>query len=1517
MQIGVGGAGGDGGHAGAVRIGSNGDIVTEGSLSTAIAAASIGGNGGRGGGSISTTLASQGKVAVTLGGGGGSGGASSGVTVANAGTITTLGAQSGGIFAQSLGGNGGAGGFVVEGGINVSAVDDVPAGDLSVDVGGAGGDGGEAGTVLVLNTAAITTKNYASDGIFAQSMGGHGGAGGTVYSGEANVLTDSTFNVEVNVGGSGGAGGEGNTVTVENYDTVSTGGDDSDAIFAQSVGGSGGKGGGSYNILLNVMAQAEHSANYQVTVGGSGGKGATPGAVAVSNYQSISTTGTDSDGIFAQTVGGDGGAGGSGGNILINAGSAPANSQNTYKASVQIAVGGSGGTGQDATAVNVTNETGASIATTGPTANGIFAQAVGGGGGNGGSASGYSLSLTGLCGLSGAKTFSYSCRNPSGSGSTTTYSFNGNIGGDGGAGGNGSIVTVDNIDGTVSTKGTASHAIMAQSIGGGGGNGGSGSTGIGTFTSDTTAQNIAKVLSDATKLDPYTALTSWTSFGFSLGGKGGATGDGEEVSVVNGGFLSTAGDSSYGILAQSVGGGGGAGGAAASSPVHSLSIGGNGSGGGDGGLVKVTNESGASITTQGAGALGILAQSIGGGGGDTGIKQSVVANPQLDISIGGEAGVSGNGGQVTIGNTATAISTAGRAASAVFAQSIGGGGGSAIDGLEGATGTFAVSGSGSAQGNGGSVSVTHSGSIETATSATLDDSTAAHGIFAQSIGGGGGYAGSIVMGSADDFGSGLSLGSTSTSSGNGGAVTVVASGSITTLGGSSVGIFAQSVGGGGGVAGSADSFSGSSVLIGNGGGSGTGGAVTVTYAGDQTLSTTGAGAHGIFAQSVGGPGSSTSTATKVSVNVSAGVSASGAGAHGIFAQSAGDGTGAIDIVVAETGLVEGGSASTIAGGDDGAGVFIVGGTSSTLTNKGTIQSVEGGSGRAIVAADTTLTINNTGTITGAICSDGDCEPSSNAAVTASTLVAVSAVAGVPAVARLAATADVAVAGSKIVLNNETTGVINTGEAFLVDSHVNKGTLNIGGSGKILTTGHRGEFSHLETARLLLDLDARRNVADGVEVSGAADLAGKAVVKIVDMGLPKARDSVTIVKAGGGLSDRSATSFSVEPSMVANYVLEFANPDQVDLSYEIDFANPQILAASNENQRGVTGEIQRLFGQGALDATFAGLTAISNSSSYATAMDSLGAESYADGQLAALYSSMLFNDSLMSCAERAGDYRFVRQGQCGWVRLQARQLEQNGGRDHIGFKQNSFQYAGGGQVHVGNGWHVGGALSYEDSDLELNDDLGTADGWQLQGGIVAKKQIDATTIAGALSVGRAEFDMERNVFGGATARGDARLWVASAQMRAAHAFEHGNWYVKPFADLGVDHIAMDEFDEKGPGSVNLHVDDQNDTYVYVQPAVEIGGEVDLGGKTLVRPKLTLGITQFLTDAAPSATARFRDSPSNIGHFDSKSELDRTSFDVGLSADVISGRGWVVSIGGNGRFSDNTESYGGHLRLSIPF
>ncbi len=844
------------------------------------AADSTGGDGGlvtvTNNGSITATgLGARGIYAQSLGGGGGDGGDSSGIAAfGGSGSATSDGkavqvrnngniiSSDSAIFAQSLGGGGGNGGS--------------STGWFSM--GGSGGSGGDADRVTVSSHGNLTTFENNANAIFAQSLGGGGGNGG-------NSTAVGAF-VAVAVGGSGEKGGFGSSVQVGFSSpfvpdpvtgSLTTWGMNANGILAQSVGGGGGNGGFAVSAAVGIGGAAA------LGLGGKGGGGNNAADVQLlfGNASSqIVTFGENSNGIFAQSVGGGGGTGG------MSIAAAVSN-----KFTAAIALGGDGGTGGHGSVVFVgsaANPILGNILTFGNSASGILAQSVGGGGGKGGVAIAGSASLKGVnfamggSGLGGGNAsftsvtngafiqttgtdshgiFAQSVGGGGGGGGFAIAagvalegSINVGLGGSAGPGGNGgTVVLQNNATSSVNTWGNHSNGLFAQSVGGGGGDGGFAiAGGVGQGTTAT----------------------------FGIGGSGAAGGFGSNVQLTNNGLITTHGEISHGIFAQSQGGGGGSGGFALAGTISTgnqvaFTLGGSSGSGGAASTVNVTNTG--SIVTgdndgSGKGSYGISAQSVGGGGGSGGFAGSFTAlvgggsNTAVSLGIGGDGSGGGAASTVTVNNSGSILTQA-DASVGIFAQAIGGGGGDGGFALafslstqqQGKNASLTLGGKGGVASDGATVSVTNSNTIVTV-------GNNSQGIQAQSVGGGGGnggFAASVALGTGNEAKSlSAAIGGTGGAAGDGKDVWVTNNAVINTSGDDSSAILAQSIGKGGGNGGF--SFAGSlagtsgktaSLTIGGfGGGGGKGDAVNIFGGPNNQLTTFGDRSHGVEAESIGGGG---------------------------------------------------------------------------------------------------------------------------------------------------------------------------------------------------------------------------------------------------------------------------------------------------------------------------------------------------------------------------------------------------------------------------------------------------------------------------------------------------------------------------------------------------------------------------------------------------------------------------------------------------------------------------------------
>jgi len=1529
LGLSMGGSGGLGGDAGTVTVTAGGALITHDDLATGILAQSLGGGGGAGGFSLSVAGATQAGLSASFGGKGGVGGVGKAVTVDYTGSIFTEGALAYGVLAQSIGGGGGAGGFSLSGALSTNST------AISVSLGGEGGTGNIAGLVDVNLEGSIRTKGAGSHAVVAQSIGGGGGAGG--FSGALSLNLGGSTTVGVSLGGDGGIGGAGGEVFVTTVagGQIVTEGEGASGIYAQSVGGGGGDGGFSFAAGLGT---AESGTNLQASLGGTGGIGGIADAVTVDNRFNIFTFGRKAMGIFAQSLGGGGGSGGFSATGAISTG--PGSKQ------ASISVGGNGGTGGHGDHVIVGNA--GQIVTTGDESDGIFAQSTGGGGGDGGLAfagsiggpdakqitvaiggkggvggNGGEVDVTnsGLIDTDGVQSNGIYAQSVGGGGGRgglsigaalsaagegTNVNMNLTIGGSGGAGGIGGAVDVIN-SGRIVTRDLGSSGVYAQSVGGGGGSGGAAFTGI---------VGLAGNKPDSKSRTVNVSLT--------VGGGGGTGNNGGAVTITNSGRIDTYGVDSYGVFAQSVGGGGGVGGQAnavsmiigqkctlppvppatkpggcgdsdpASNNINLTAVvGGSGGGASDGGVVTVVNNG--IIVTRSDGSDGIFAESVGGGGGIGGmgalgldgyvpIPVTLLLAPvdkvkkykNISLAVGGSGGSSGDGQLVTVTNTASIV-TQGNDSNGIFAHSIGGGGGRGGAASVGLTGTLAIGSSGGSSGNGGVVMVTNSGRIETLGAGST-------GIFAQSVGGGGGVAGNVRRGLPDgvplvdvgvsNIGLNLALGGNGGGGGDGGAVTVTNTGDIVTHGTGSNAIFAQSVGGGGGLLGdlgndlpilSLTNFAGSV------GDAGSAGIVTVTQTGN--IATTGIGSHGIFAQSAGGQG----TGGAVNVTVRGDILIAGGNSNAILAQSTGlGGAGAITIDV-RSGVVQGGAGS--------AGIRVLDGVGNSITNRGTVTSLAGIDGLAILSGQAAESVDNHGILIGSL--------------------------------NLGAGTDT--------LRNRATGEIRSGSSIILGAgelFTNDGLLSPGGLGRVLTTSLTGDFTQSATGDFFVDLDLSRTglggEADRLDVSGAAIVGGTVVTRSLNKGYILPGDHAVTILTGAGVNHGGLT-LDAPVSAVARFDLRYPNANTVQLGYKVDFSPDNEGLTDNQTSVGdYINAIQTAGSSPAFRPVAEMLFDIAATAALVEVYDRMTPEPYIHRATANAMASQRFTDQLFSCAAPGGEVRVEADEFCGWMRLEGRSLDSDRTKTSLAFDEEAYGMSLGMEAGAGDGWRVGLALGVESSAVEFGD-YARSEGDRYQAGVVLKKDAGWADLALAVTGGTGKFDAQRNVIpgaGGLTAYGRQEMSFVTLSLRGSKTVDYGSWYLKPGVELSGTRVDMDAFAERGAGPLNLSVAASDQSYWRIRPSVEIGTSFQ-SGDVWIKPTMKIGFTHLLDGDSSTLSAGFEGAPVGVSPFTVRTTTDKTMAEAVVGVEVTGRQGASARFGYYGQVGDTTRQQGVQLKVILPF
>lgn len=1469
---GTGGTGGNAGVAGTLQVtGFNlGLLSTTGDHSAGMVAQAVGGGGGNGGSATSLTGSAIANVNVTVGGNGGSGGSAGDVVATNAAQILTGGADSWGVLAQSVGGGGGNGGMTKGDAFQVAP--DVPTLNVNVTVGGKGGAAADAGNVTATNTGLIATGGAGANGLIAQSIGGGGGNGGDSKAITATAGQGTSFDVTVSVGGDGGSGGAGGTATATNDAGafILTLGNGARGIFAQSVSGGGGTGGGGANDSAFLL-KGNKGGTVNLTLGGSGGNGATGGAASGTNHGNVLTFGDASDAMFVQSVGGGGGLGGAA--KAINVGGA--NAQN-------VKTGGSSTQSSDGGIVTATND--GTLVTYGADAAGIYAQSVGGGGGKQGTSATTNVAVgtslgqflqsgtlpndtqTYAGGVTGWKPNAWTGYDLSMFSNMAEWYFNGGTSATAddtlptgvntvkvqlGSGdvnsqssvpqGNGGDVTVTNAaGGSIMTSGTMSAGIKAQSVGGGGGE-------TGYVAYDTYRVNTQN------PLKPSGGTT-----GFSVvGGQGYNLGTGGKVTVNQYGSITTQGDVAYGVLAQSIAAGGGLSAMtmnASGTQVLDLTIGGSGVVGGNAGTVDVESSTTGSIATSGNDAIGILGQSIGGGGGT-----AVVMRPGVDAN-----------GNAIVGTDPTADATGQSVQLQVGANPY-------------------LPGSGAPTCNGYVVQSCGTGS--TVTINANDVSTAgrnAHAIVAQSIGGGGGFVQGLTLAGGNPFAAHASV------TGDANTVTIGVTGAVTTTGDGAYGVLAQSIGGGGILAG--DLASGNAFYLAFPPEShsenlkyerkGNGGNVGVTVAQGASIATSGANAPAIFAQSIGGGGGLVTTtagtyagslggtghAGAILIVNNGSVSATGQGSSAIITDFGGSGA-ANDVNVTNSGTITGNATAP---------AIVFAGTGSPngnglLDNHGVISNV---GGTVLSVSDISLTGPNYAAVYNR------------------------------AGAQIAGDLGLGVQGW---MSND--GTWGMGSYSLIGNVTNNadGTIQVwgdgsGGLGKSVLVGNLNSSG---TVGMTIDFTGQN--ATDLSVDGTATLNGPLKIHATSL----SGGGFTVMQTTGGLNLDSGFALVNDGNGAVTYGY-YTDGNNLAVYPNTQFGAVARADGYSGTARQVADHLDAAFRAGTSGALSRNLAQLGNvrADQLQAAVSSLGNEAVQAVGTARLSASQAFVERMTSCQDDGAEGKGAVEKNCFWTRALGNHVDRSGGGDSVGYKSDHYGLQAGGQREVGDGWFAGGSLAYETSRIASATTTVNGPAWS--GGLMLKRVVGDWIFSGAVDGGAGHYDSTRSLLlgdTGLTAKGSFNAQNVGLHGRVARMFGMGDWYAKPYVDLHATHIRTGDYTEQGAGDLGLNVRAASDTMFAVAPMVEVGKAFSIGD-TGVRTYAAIG-GAFYSDNAWSSRASFIGANDGAGTFTATSKLPNERAKVKVGASVMTTKSLDVKLEYSGEFASGYQSNTATLKASYLF
>lgn len=502
--------------------------------------------------------------------------------------------------------------------------------------------------------------------------------------------------------------------------------------------------------------------------------------------------------------------------------------------------------------------------------------------------------------------------------------------------------------------------------------------------------------------------------------------------------------------------------------------------------------------------------------------------------------------------------------------------------------------------------------------------------------------------------------------------------------------------------------------------------------------------------------------------------------------------------------------------------------------------------------------------------------------------------------------------------NHAGALFNSGEQVIVGSVVNDGTIAPGGRGAVLMTLMADNYTQGARGIYAVDIDpaASTDRNDQIIVSNAADVDGIVEVRMLSLPLTAA-ETFTILTGMGGLED-SGLSLIASPALHAKLI---SDATDVILGIAVDYD----VNGLGGNQRSIARNLNRVLGAGAGAATpvLLGLLNVGDLETYRNALDQLSPQIYSSAEIAALYSSFAFSNSLLSCKVNGTDTAsIIREGQCLWAGASARFLNARTTSEQIGSNETAGLFTAGAQVALDDVWRLGVAGGFQSSTLQAATGA-TSEGSLGQAGVALKYNPGPLLLAATITGGGATYDTRRVMsFGGftGTAESEQTLGIFSGAVRAAYVLGSPHLYAKPMLDMSVTQLQLGSFTETGSAAA-LAVEGGGQTVFAAAPSVEVGTEFWVGNGTLVRPLIRLGGV-FYSGNDLALTAGFANlaplsAMAGGSGFTITTDADDAMGLVGAGLDVINGDDAALRLSYDGQLGETTRIHAVGIKGSAKF
>lgn len=639
-----------------------------------------------------------------------------------------------------------------------------------------------------------------------------------------------------------------------------------------------------------------------------------------------------------------------------------------------------------------------------------------------------------------------------------------------------------------------------------------------------------------------------------------------------------------------------------------------------------------------------------------------------------------------------------------------------------------------------------------------------------------------------------------------------------------------------------------------------------------------------FMGSAGGSGDS----GDISLTVYGDVIASGRNGVAIFAQSVSrQRQGDIELTLTEGDL--------ISGGEQGVSLWLSGGDNNRVINRATVAGADGADGMALLSEQGENLLENYGQLIGNI-DFGRGQGS---------------------------------------VRNHVSGLIAPGSQLQLGGSErlfhNDGALVLGGANRVDVVALNGSYVQSAGASSYAEIDLASGSIDRLESSGGMLLEGHHIVSLLNPGYTAVGEfSQPLFVAEFGVEDRGLL-IETPPSAVISYRQPVAQSQgselaqseaplqRLSLSYTVDFSP----TAMDKNLRAIGEHIN--YGQSEGGGTPAYAELISelvyrpDLTAYRQALSQLSPELYGEQQVQMIDSSFDFGQSLMSCRQLAGEYRFSREGSCLWMRSDSLTIERDGHGDYQQLDGDSTRLTVGGQQTFASDWSLGAGISKGRNSTDGYDGRWSSRSDSNHFGLSIKRRQGPEKWAAVLSYGWSESDSNRrlDIIDNVTAASDREMKSLAVGFRYSYDVEKDDWYWRPMLGVGVTHLRVDSTDERGAGGANLALENHSDSHWWLQPAIEVGSEYSLSENYALRLNLNLGVKTYLAGDSTDVKSSFVEGAGDVTPMAVPMELGDPLYSAGVGVELLSRGDSSLQLHYAGSWHDHSDTESLSLKLQVPF